>query len=212
MTTRRVAAALVALAAVSAADCGRAAGRADSATVGAVGDTAGTPGAAATASGPAQPVTTPASARGEAHPAPTAVRAAAESDTVRGVIRVVGSAADEQIVVRPNGGGPALTVLGAEAAMLGRLSGADVWIAGNRAAMRGFTVSRFLVRSVDGAAAIDGRLTQRNGRTVLVATGTGAEHPIANAPAALLAHVGARVWVIGALDGGAVTFGVISDR
>ena len=139
------------------------------------------------------------------------IRPAAGMDTVRGIIRVVGNAADEQVIVRPNDGA-AVTLLGSQSAVLGRLSGVDVWISGKRDGAKRMTVDRFLVRSVDGVPAIDGTLIARDGGYAIVTTADHAEHPIVNPPAALRSHVGARVWVTGALETGAVTFGVISDR
>ena len=140
------------------------------------------------------------------------VRPAAGTDTVRGTISVVGSAVDEQVIVRPSGGGAPVTLLGSQSALLGRLSGVDAWISGKRDGGRRMTVDRFLVRSVDGVPAIDGTLIARDGGYAIVTTADHAEHPIVNPPPALRSHVGARVWVTGALETGAITFGVINDH
>lgn len=225
MSPRRVACfGLGVLGAVSASACGRAPGRADSATSAAVGDSSRarvSVGADSSSIAPA-PVTTTSPARSPASSAKPAghsvippgapVQPAAAADTLRGVVAVVGSAVDEHVVVRPNGGGPAVTALGPQGATLGRLSGAEVWIAGTPAPMRGFHVTRFLVRSVDGAPAIDGTLARRGAGYVIVTTASGAERPVAKPPAALVTHVGARVWITGSLDSGALAFGVISER
>lgn len=224
MSRRRIAAlGLSASAAAVAFACGRAPGRADTATSAAVADSsrAGvTAGADSSSVAPAPVAATPpgglpaSSAKPAGHSAAPsgAPGQPAAGDTLRGVVAVVGSAIDEHVVVRPDGGGPAVTVLGAQAAALGRLSGADVWIAGVPRPMRGFTVTRFLVRSVDGAAAIDGTLARRGAGYVIITTAGGAERAIAKPPAALLTHLGARVWVTGSLATGAITFGVISER
>jgi hypothetical protein len=124
----------------------------------------------------------------------------------------VGSAIDEHVVVRPNVGGTAVTLLGSQSSVLGRLSGVDVWLSGRRESERRMTVERFLVHSVDGVPAMDGTLVARDGGFAIVTTADHAEHPIVNPPAALRSHVGARVWITGSLESGAVTFGVISDR
>lgn len=225
MSTRHVAVfALGALAAVSAFACGRAPGRADSATSTVGGDSSrarGSIGADSSSTAPAPVGATPptrlpaSSAKPAGHsvlPAGGPVQAAAGADTLRGVVAVVGSAVDEHVVVRPNGSGPAVNVLGPQAPALGRLSGAEVWIAGTPAPMRGFNVTRFLVRSVDGVAAIDGTLARRGAGYVIVTTASGAERSVAKPPAALITHVGARVWITGSLDTGALAFGVISER
>jgi hypothetical protein len=140
------------------------------------------------------------------------VRPAPGADTLRGVVRVVGAAIDARPVLRPNGGGPQVTLLGVQAAILSRLSGTDVWVSGKRDGARGIDVDRFLVRSVSGVPAMDGTLIARDGGFAIVTTADHTEHPIVNPPAALRSHVGARVWVTGPLETGAVTFGVISDR
>jgi hypothetical protein len=134
------------------------------------------------------------------------------ADTLRGIVRAVGAGIDARPMLRPNGGGLQVTLLGNQAAALERLSGADVWVSGKRSGTRSINVDRFLVRSVDGVPAIDGTLIARDGGYAIVTTADHAEHPIVSPPAALRSHVGARVWITGALETGAVTFGVISDR
>jgi hypothetical protein len=140
------------------------------------------------------------------------IRPAPGADTLRGIIRVIGGSIDASPMLRPNGGGPQVPLLGDQAAALGRLSGTDVWVSGKRDGTRGLHVDRFLVRSVDGVPAIDGTVIDRDGGVAIVTTADHAEHPIVNPPSALRARVGARVWVTGALETGAVTFGVISER
>jgi len=223
---RRVAAAgTVIVSTVLASTCGSGSRGADSAAASAPpdsagasadagGDTSNTPpvaGLGTSASG-SRPGGTPAGGRPGGPSNAASVRPAANADTLRGVIRVIGSAADEQVVVRPNVGGAAVTLLGSQSAVLGRLSGVDVWLSGRREGERRMTVDRFLVHSVDGVPAMDGTLVARDGGFAIVTTADHAEHPIVNPPAALRSHVGARVWITGSLESGAVTFGVISDR
>ena len=227
---RRVAAAgTVIVATALASGCGSGSRGADSAATSAPADTAG---ASADASGdtsntdrttaPAaghgtsargsRPGGTPAGGRPGGPSKATSVRPAAGADTLRGIIRVVGSSVDEQVVVRPNVGGAAVTLLGSQSSVLGRLSGVDVWLSGRREGERRMTVEQSLVQSVDGVPAMDGTLVARDGGLAIVTTADHAEHPIVNPPAALRSHVGARVWITGSLESGAVTFGVISDR
>jgi len=230
VTMRRVAAAgTVIVATVVASACGSGDRGADSAAASAPADTAGasvdargdtsntdrtTPPAAGqgTSASGSRPGSAPAGSRPGGPSGAASVRPAANADTLRGVIRVVGSAADEQVVVRPNVGSPAVTLLGKQSAVLGRLSGVDVWLSGKREGERRMTVDRFLVHSVDGVPAMDGTLVARDGGLAIVTTADHAEHPIVNPPAALRSHLGARVWITGSLESGAVTFGVISDR
>jgi hypothetical protein len=140
------------------------------------------------------------------------VRPPAGTDTIRGTIRVVGSAVDEQVVVRPSGGGAAVTLLGSQSAALGRLSGVDAWVSGKREGARRMTVDRFLVRSVDGVPAIDGTLIARDGGYAIVTTADHAEHPIVNPPAALRSHAGARIWITGDPQATIASFGVIDEH
>lgn len=144
-------------------------------------------------------------------PSALSVRPAPGADTLRGVVRVIGADLDARPMLRPNGGGPQVALLGASAATLSRLSGTDVWVSGKRNGARGIDVNRFLVRSVSGFPAIDGTLIARDGGFAIVTTSDHAEHPIVNPPTALRSHVGARVWITGPLETGAVTFGIISE-
>ena len=118
---------------------------------------------------------------------------------------------DSRVVVRPRGGGPTVTVVGDQAADIKRVSGADVLVSGPRDNSGHMTVRSFVVRSVDGAPALDGMLQERGGRYVLV-TNDGREHAITSPPEALKQQVGSRVWVTGSLGTGAVIFGVIRAK
>jgi hypothetical protein len=218
MSMRRIAAAGTAVvAAVVASTCGHGSRGADSTTASAQADSANASAvvAADTSNTPhvndSHPTGAPSGGKPGGPSNALSIRPAAGTDTVRGIIRVVGSAPDEQVIVRPNGGGAAVTLLGNQLEALGQLSGVDVWISGKRDGRR-MTVDRFLVRSVDGVPAIDGTLIARDGGYAIVTTADHAEHPIINPPTALRSHVGARVWITGSLETGAVTFGVISDR
>ena len=134
-----------------------------------------------------------------------------DADSVRGTAAVVGTAMDSRVVVRPRGGGPTVTLLGDKAADVKRVSGADVWVTGSRDSGGRMTVRRFVVRTVDGAPALDGMLSERGGRLVLV-TDDGKEHVITSPPDALRQQAGSRVWITGSLATGAVIFGVIRGR
>ena len=118
---------------------------------------------------------------------------------------------DSRVIVRSRSSGPSVTIVGDQAAAVGRMSGADVWVAGIRDASGRLGVRRFVVRSVDGAPALDGTLREQDGRLLLV-TADGKEHPITSPPEALRRRVGSRVWVTGTLETGAVVFGVIESR
>jgi len=156
----------------------------------------------------APPPPPPRSAPGSATPAPPG-SATQAADTVRGVIAVVGTDRDKQVVIRTTGG-QSITLLGPYAALAGRASGADVWVSGTRAD-RTITVTSFAVRMVDGIKAMDGELMAA-GTQLMLMTPDGTHHTITNPPAALREQVGARVWVSGNLDQGPVAFGIIKAK
>ena len=143
-------------------------------------------------------------------PGDSEVTTGAPSDSVRGIISVVGTSFDSHVIVRPTSG-RAVTLIGPHARTVGRLSGADVWVTGTRDEHGQLTVGRFAVRTVDGLPAMDGTLIARGDRLFLV-TRDGKQHAIANPPAALRDHLGARVWLTGPLDRGPITFGIIEER
>lgn len=133
-------------------------------------------------------------------------------DTVRGIVAVTGTEREKHVVIKPAGGGRAVTLSGPEAATVARAAGADVWISGTRdAASGGMNVVSFVVRSVDGAPATDGKLALDGGQLVLV-TSDGARHVIAHAPPVLRDHIGARVWISGDLSKGPSAWGIITDK
>lgn len=134
----------------------------------------------------------------------------AGSDTLRGIIAIVGTEHEKQVIIRPPGA-RAVTLTGPRALVVGRTSGADVWVAGTRGDRNSLEVTRFAVRTVDGIAAIDGTLADDGGRLVLV-TPDGQRHSVANPPEALRRHVGARVWISGNLNQGPVSYGIIQER
>lgn len=138
----------------------------------------------------------------------SAATQAAHEDTLRGTPAVVGTDRFNQVTLRPAGGGKAVVLAGAQARMVGRASGADVWVAGTRRSDGQLEVSRFEVRAVDGVPAMDGTLEESAGQYYL-ATADGRRHLVNNVPAALRTHVGERVWMTGTLEKGPVTFGVL---
>ena len=128
------------------------------------------------------------------------------ADTARGTPAVVGTSFQKHVVLQRSGTA-SVRLAGPQAELVGAQSGADVWVSGTRDATGTLTVTRFVVRSVDGAPAIDGIL-RADGNGLAIVTPDGARHPIASAPDALRQHVGSRVWVTGAASG-PVVFGVI---
>jgi hypothetical protein len=130
-------------------------------------------------------------------------------DTLRGIVAVVGTEHDKRVIIRPPGG-RAITLIGPQAALVGRASGAEVWVSGT-SELGALAVTAFSVRTVDGIAAVDGTLmTEGNG--LVLQTPDGKRHPIANPPESLRQHIGGRVWISGNLNQGPVAYGIIQDK
>ncbi|MEO8624685.1 MAG: hypothetical protein ABI625_26620 [bacterium] len=157
--------------------------------------------------------------RTEADDAP--IVQAAASDTVRGIVSVVGSEPMTEVVLTPIGGGAPLAVSGAQKTLLRGLGGIEVMVRGRRTgehsatatprAVAVFDVDSFVVRAVDGVAATDGIVAEAAGRFYLVVrdgTRLSADH----LPAVLQRKVGARVFVAGLLAREAASYGVITER
>jgi hypothetical protein len=130
--------------------------------------------------------------------APAAGARGTGSDTLRGLIAVVGSAPMTQVVVTPPGGGQ-VALNGMAAGELGALGGAEVMVRGVRTSPRELVVADYAVRAVDGVAATDGMLIATGDGLVLQAR-DGTRRTVRNAPAELRALVGTRVWIAGSLE------------
>jgi hypothetical protein len=84
----------------------------------------------------------------------------------------------------------------------------EVWVSGRRQA-DGFSVDAFEVRRANGVAVDDGVIAIEGGKAFLqLRSGTRREIP--DAPPALLAMNGARVWITRPVSGQAPSYGVIS--
>lgn len=105
-------------------------------------------------------------------------------------------------------GGRTTTITGPLAREIGRASGADVWVAGTRKG-REVEAAAYVVRTVDGQAVADGVLARDGERLVLV-TPQG-RRPIAKPLQALRGMIGARVWLVGPLDGTISSYGVLRE-
>jgi hypothetical protein len=125
-------------------------------------------------------------------------------------VAVVGSTPITQVVLRPPTG-QSITLTGALANEIRLASGADVWVRGRRVNERTFDVSSYAVRTVDGVPAVTGALTTDGDRLVLV-DDAGRRHVVANPPASLREHVGARVWISGDLSTGLSAYGILRRR
>lgn len=130
---------------------------------------------------------------------------------IRGTVAVTGSDPGTTVILRTVSAGPVLTLTGPQAALIARVSGAEIWARGAREDARHFQVSAFGVRSVDGVSAVDGIL-MKHGDSYMLQTSDGKHLAIARLPAALAEKVGARIWLSGPLDRDPNAFGIIGDR
>lgn len=131
--------------------------------------------------------------------------AAAAPDTVRGVVRQVGSVPFVMTVVQ---GEDTAAVEGELEDEISRLAGARVTVFGQRLEGRfpGPTVraSGYEIVSVDGERPTVGILRQDAGSTFLEREGDAGPMELSSVPEGLLRHVDAKVWVITSQEGGAV--------
>ena len=126
---------------------------------------------------------------------------------VRGTVRVVGSAPFTRVELRPEGGGPALTLAG-DTAALRRAAALVVEVRGVPSADgRELQVERFTVVAANGEPVLDGFL-RRDGDGIALETATGRVR-LGNPPAALRDQVGARVWIGGPPATGPNPYGVL---
>jgi hypothetical protein len=131
---------------------------------------------------------------------------AVKPDSITGVVSVVGTSFEQQLVLRSGNMTTLLTATAPDSAALARLAGAEVLIVGTRT-RKSFRVEDVTAISVAGAPVVDGRLILDGGQ-VVVETATG-HVPLGNPPAAFRNMIGARVWIGGPLDKGPNTYGVI---
>ena len=157
----------------------------------------------------------------QSDPAELVVTHASASDSVRGRLSVAGSEPLVGVLLTPTGGGAPLALSGAPSVLLRGLGGMDVVVRGRLTGERSgtasprtapeFSVDEFEVRAVDGVSATDGVVAVADGSFFLV-TADGRRLAARYLPAALRQKVGARVFVAGALDGEAASYGVIRER
>jgi len=129
-------------------------------------------------------------------------------DTLRGRVAIVGSEPGTWVVLQPEGGRRAVTLLG-DRPLLDRLSGLEATVWGTADASGMVRVDRFEVRASGGIPATDGVLERRGAGWVLV-THDGRAHPIPVLPEDLRHKAGARVWIAGPL-GQPQSFGIIAE-
>ena len=129
------------------------------------------------------------------------------TDSVRGIVSVVGTDRDRHVMIRRPGFGKSVEVTGPLARLIGHAAGADVSVVGTSSGTS-LEATRFLVRTVDGAPAIDGTL-KTEGAALYIVTTDGTRTRIIAPPPPLMGHDGARVWITGDPSRGVASFGFI---
>lgn len=128
-----------------------------------------------------------------------------KGDAIVGVVGEHGADPITYVAITP-AGGPQTRISGDQLDQLGAVKGAEVWASGKRDA-NGFRVDTFVVRKASNRDVADG-VVSVSGTTVSVRTSTATlRYP--DAPTALRAAAGARVWITPPVAGQAPSFGVI---
>lgn len=148
-------------------------------------------------------------------PAPTTGRPGSPSmvaatDTLHGVVTIVGSDPGTWLSLRHGNSGLSIRLAGVAAEPLRSVGGASVSVMG-RPTLTSFEVFRFTVRQVNGESVSDGVVTQhRNGLALALADGSSLD--LAGSGGTLLQLVGSRIWITKRFPGIARTYGVISKE
>ena len=139
---------------------------------------------------------------------PVTPSAPVATDSIRGVVSVVGTSFEKRVMVAVPGNGKRVEITGPLASLVGHLAGADLSVVGARSAST-IEATSFLVRTVDGMPAIDGIL-RTEGSFLHIVTRNGISSRIVSPPPPLLGHDGSRVWITGDPSKGVASFGFIN--
>lgn len=159
-------------------------------------------------------------ARGRGASAEVVASAAADTldapireDSVRGIVRLVGSSPGN-LTLRPASGG-VLDLMGEDLALLRAADGLEVALFGQfgpasgvTTSAAGFVITWFAVRAVDGNAAIDGVL-ERAGDGFALRLSDGALISLPMVPEPLRTAAGMRVFWVGPLDSAPRAYGIL---
>jgi len=127
------------------------------------------------------------------------------TDSLEGIVRVVGVDALPVVTLVPDDASRSVTLDGPPS--LRRVAGLRIAVVGERSGAR-LAVRRFTVLAANGVPATDGVLAADGDALVLV-TSDGTRHRLVNPPPLLRSSVGHRAWVSGALDRELVAYGII---
>lgn len=132
-------------------------------------------------------------------------RAPVGTDSLEGIVRVVGVDALPVVTLVPDDASRPVTLDGPPS--LRRVAGLRIAAVGERSGAR-LAVRRFTVLAANGVPATDGVLAA-DGDVLVLVTSDGTRHRLVNPPPLLRSSVGHRAWVSGALDRELVAYGII---
>lgn len=127
------------------------------------------------------------------------------TDSVRGIVSVTGTSFEKHVMIA--GGNRRVEITGSIASLIGHVAGAEVSVVGTISGTS-LEASSFMVRSVDGQPAIDGKLKTEGG-VLYIVTANGTRTRIVAPPPPLQGHDGDRVWITGDPAKGIASFGFI---
>ena len=129
-----------------------------------------------------------------------------------GRVRIAGSTPLERVLIElDEAGGTAVELAGDLRPELKRLSGARLSVTGTLSPADRLLVSEYTILDISGHKPTVGVLEVEGSQASLVDAG-GARLRLRDAPAELLAHDGAKVWVVLNTNGVVTGYGIIRER
>ena len=129
-----------------------------------------------------------------------------------GRVRVAGSTPLERVLIEPDEpGADALEIAGDLRPELKRLSGARVRVTGTLSSAERFLASEYAILEISGYKPVVGML-EVGASDASIVDAEGVRWRLRDAPAELMAHEGAKVWVVLNTDGVVTGYGIIRER
>jgi hypothetical protein len=140
--------------------------------------------------------------------ATSATTTSAATDSLEGIIAIVGTNFEHRVVLRTPAREFGLSASREDSASLARLAGLTVRVRGHASTRDIMSVTGFTALRAGDAAVEDGILVESSGRLMLQTNS--ATRVIGNPPSRLWELKSARVWIGGPLDIGPNIFGIIT--
>jgi hypothetical protein len=137
---------------------------------------------------------------------------AEDAATVTGRVRVAGSTPLERVLIEPDEpGAGAFEIAGELRPELKRLSGATVRVTGVMSPSDRLLVSEYTILDISGHKPVVGVLEVDDSEASVV-DADGARRRLRDAPTELLAHDGAKIWVVLNTNGVVTGYGILRQR